>query len=116
MNLYKAPPEPHTQAVTSDGFALLDQAYQQRRAYQEEVHRLVNALPRVPVDTPYGRESWRLLSYTSREVTLARDGHTVLYGKPVRFKRDTRYSIGQTPALRVGLVNHLIRNIQRGRK
>ena len=116
MNLYIAPPEPHTGDVIGDGFALLDKAHDARQEYHRKVHALVDALPRVPVTTLDGSESWRLLSYTSLHVTLARDGHTVLYGCPVRFKRDGRCGVGPNGrGLTCGHVEQLIQRITQRR-
>ena len=116
MILYRAPVEPRTEDLTDSGFQMIDRAHALHRAYRAAVRSAVEACPRVPVITPHGRESWRMLSCDPKGVTLARDHHTVMHGYPIRFSRHTRRGIGpHGQGLVCGPVDGLIRRLTRER-
>lgn len=116
MILYRAPVEPRTEDLTDSGFEMIERAHALRAAYCTAVRFAVEACPRVPVITPQGRESWRMLACDPKGVTLARDHHTVIYGYPIRFSRRTRRGGGpHGQGLVCGPVDGLIRRLTRER-
>lgn len=116
MILYRAPVEPRTEDLTDSGFEMIDRAHALRSAYRAAVRLAVEACPRVPVITPHGRESWRMLACDPKGVTLVRDHHTVVHGHPIRFSRRTRRGTGpHGQGLRCGPVEGLIRRLTRER-